>query len=338
MAPEGEEAADPRASFQLNVGNNVFPVSNPDDSHQSTPRASSHNARVNRFNQPPVAAGSDMLMDPIAQALAELKSGSGTNLPSKQASTRQPVDRYHGVKSPAPDMNPSDRPAGISADQRDRLLAQGRTPPPAYDLGGPSPAAGYHGRSQSSGLGVPQPAHTRKEMLDRSKQWGNGGSAQASPTRPVSRNGDGRRSPGPGVVPRAASPQPGYGGAPQMRARSPGPGMMQGQGAYQRAASPNPYANAGNRQRAHSNVRQGSGMEMQLSSQDVSKYGDNGSGRSRSQMGGQQARPQSSYGGDPYAGQQRSGSAGMKRERSKSMGPPPGRAPQVLYYGELFIP
>ncbi|KPI43902.1 Septation protein imp2 [Cyphellophora attinorum] len=338
-APEGEEPADPRASFQLNVGNNVFDVGNP-DSHQSTPRASSNNARLNRFNQPPAAAGSDMSMDPIARALADLKSNGGSNFPSKQASTREPVDRYHGVKSPAPDMNPSERPGGMTADQRAHLLAQGRTPPPAYDLGGPSPAAG-HARSQSSVLGVPQPAHTRKEMLDRSKQWGNGGSAQASPARPVSRNGDGRRSPGPGMVPRAASPQPGYGGAPQMRARSPGPGMMQQtQGAYQRAASPSPYANAGNRPHTQSSVRQGSGMEMQLSSQDVARYGDSGSGRSRAQMAQQQdqRRPQSSYGGDPYAGRQgggggsQSSSAGMRRERSKSMGPPPGRAPQVLYY------
>jgi hypothetical protein len=330
MAPDGEEAADPRASFQLNVGNNVFDVGNP-DSQQSTPRASSNNARLNRFNQPPVAPEGDLSMDPIAQALADLKSGANGNFPSKQASTRQPVDRYHGVRTPAPDIAPSDRPAGIV---NDRLLAHGRTPPPAYDLGGPTPASN-HARAQSSGLGVPPPAHTRKEMLDRSKQWSS--HAQAPPARPVSRNGDGRRSPGPGMLPRAASPQPGYSGAPPMRARSPGLGMMQqqgqGQGAYQRAASPNPYGS--NRPRAHSNVRQPSSMEMQLSSQDVAHYNDggSGSGRSRAQMG----RPQSSYGGDPYTGQQGGGSGGvgpnMRRERSKSMGPPPGRAPQVLYYG-----
>ena len=348
MTPDGEEPADPRASFQLNVGNNVFDVGNP-DSHQSTPRATSNNARVNRFNQPPVTSGSDLSMDPIAQALADLKSGAG-NFPSKQASTRQPVDRYHGVKSPAPDMNPSERPGGgLTADQRANLLAQGRTPPPAYDLGSPSGSTAKHARAQSAGLGVPQPAHTRKEMLDRSKQWSSTANVQSSPMRPMSRNGDGRRSPGPGMVPRATSPQPGY------RARSPGPGMMQqgqgpyqrsaspnpqSQGAYQRSASPNPYANGGNRPRTQSNVRQGSGMEIQLSSSDVAPYGDSGSGRSRTQMGGgQQQRPQSSYGGDPYAGQQGgAGNGGMRRERSKSMGPPAGRAPQVLYYGEFFNP
>jgi hypothetical protein len=330
MAPEGEEPADPRASFQLNVGNNVFDVGNP-DSHQSTPRASTNNVRQNRFNQPPAAAGSDLSMDPIAQALADLKSSAGTNFPSKQASTRQAVDRYHGVKSPAPDAAPNDRPSALSGEARERLHAQGRTPPPAYDLGGPiSSGPSNHARSQSSVLGVPQPAHTRREMLDRSKQWGSGPStAQNTPTRPVSRNGvaDGRRSPGPGMIPRAASPQPGYVNAPN-RARSPAPGMMQqqGQAPYQRAASPNPYANPGNRQRAQSNVRQGSGMEMQLSSQDVARYGDSGSGRSRAQM----ARPGSSY-GDYH---QQGGAVG--RTRSKSMGPPPGRAPQVLYYGECL--
>ncbi|ETN46201.1 uncharacterized protein HMPREF1541_00385 [Cyphellophora europaea CBS 101466] len=329
MAPEGEEPADPRASFQLNVGNNVFDVGNP-DSHQSTPRASS-NHRPGRFNQPPNPAGSDVSKDPIAQALADLKSSSNGGFPSKQASTRQAVDRYHGVKSPAPDFQPSDRP-GLSAEGRERLHAQGRTPPPAYDLGGPTPSAApsSHARSQSSVLGVPQPAHTRKEMLDRSKQWGSGPpTTQNTPSRPASRNAmaDGRRSPGPGMVPRAASPQPGYGGAPQMRARSPGPGMMQGQPqSYQRAASPNPYANAGSRQRAQSNVRQGSGMEMQLSSQDVARYGDGGSGRSRAQMN----RPGSSY-GDYHQPQ-----GNMGRTRSKSMGPPPGRAPQVLYYARAM--
>lgn len=320
MAPEGEEPADPRASFQLNVGNNVFDVGNP-DSHQSTPRASSNNARLNRFNQPPAAAGTDLSMDPIAQALADLKSSSNA-FPSKQASTRQPVDRYHGVKSPGPD-----------AEQRTALHNQGRTPPPAYDLGGPMPNQ-QHARTHSSVLGVPQPAHTRKEMLDRSKQWGAGPPTQQIPSRPVSRAGDGRRSPGPGgmQLPRAASPQPGYnGGAPQMRARSPGPGIMQqqGQGAYQRAASPNPYGGGG-RPRAQSNVRPG--MEMQLSSSDVARYGDQG-GSGRSRAGMQQQRPQSSFGGDPYQ-QQQGGGGSVRRERSKSMGPPPGRAPQVLYYGE----
>ena len=337
MAPEGEEPADPRASFQLNVGNNVFDVASP-DSHDTTPKASQNlgNARRGPFNSRPATA-SDFSMDPIAQALADLKSNNGNAaFPSKQASTRIHVDRYHGVASPAPDQNPQERPALMSAESRLKLEQQGRTPPPAYDTAPPArpvSSMGGHMRTQSA-LGVPQPAHTKREMMERTQTWGSqaqqgrgGMGSQSSPARPMSRNGmmgDGRRSPGPGMVPRAASPQPGYGG-PQMRARSPGPGMMQGQGGYQpRATSPNPYT--GPRQ-----VRHGSGMEMQLSSSDVSRYGDSGSGRSRGQMMGN-GRPQSSYGGDAYQGQQ--GGGNMRRERSKSMGPPPRGAPQPLHYGE----
>lgn len=340
MAPEGEEPADPRASFQLNVGNNVFDVASP-DSHQSTPRASSQlpSSRRGPFdNHQPTG---DLSMDPIAQALADLKSSSNASFPNKQASQRVHVDRYHGVKSPAPDQNPMDRPALMSAESRIKLEQAGRTPPPAYDTApSVSGGGGGHIRSQSA-LGVPQPAHTKREMMERTQTWGTqpnqprGMASHSSPARPASRNGmmDGRRSPGPNMMPRAASPQPGYGGQSAMRSRSPGPGMMNGQ--YQpRATSPNPYAAAG-RPRGQGQVRQGSGMEMQLSSQDVTRYGDSGSGRSRAQMG----RPQSSYGGDYAAGPGRmdsAGSGGMRRERSKSMGPGP-RAPQILHYGELSL-
>jgi hypothetical protein len=321
MAPEGEEPADPRASFQLNVGSNVFDVASP-DSHQSTPRASAQApSRGAPFN---ARHTTDLSMDPIAQALADLKSNS---IPNKQPSHRVHVDRYHGVQTPAPDHQPAERPALMSAESRIKLEQAGRTPPPAYDTA-PIDSAG-HTRSQSA-LGVPQPAHTKREMMERTQTWGNQpqnrGMAASSPARPMSRNGmgDGRRSPGPNMM-RATSPQPGYSG-PAMRARSPGPGM---QGQYQpRATSPNPYAAAG-RPQGQSRVRQGSGMEMQLSSQDVARYGDSGSGRSRAQMG----RPQSSYGGGPGMGRMDSGGSGqVRRERSKSMGP--ARGPQVLHYGK----
>ena len=345
IAPEGEEPADPRASFQLNVGNNVFDVASP-DSHDTTPKASQNlgNARRGPFSNRPTPSG-NLSMDPIAQALADLKSNNNnSSLPSKQASQRIHIDSYHGVRSPAPDQNPQQRPALMTADSRVRLEQQGRTPPPAYDTAPPvRPASSMggqgHARTQSA-LGVPQPAHTKREMIDRTQNWGHqaqqqgrgGPGSQSSPARPVSRNGmmgDGRRSPGPGMIPRAASPQPGYGG-PQMRARSPGPGMMQGQGGYQpRATSPNPYAGGQGRPRPQSQVRQGSGMEMQLSSQDMARYGDNGSGRSRAQMG----RPQSSYGGDLCQGQQQ-GVGDVRRERSKSMGPAPKGAPQPLHFGK----
>ena len=368
MAPEGEEPADPRANFQMNIGNNVFDVANPDSqSHQSTPKASHINARRGPFSPPAASAGGDdMSLDPIARALADLKqSSSGAMGMAKQASLRQPVDRYHGVATPTPDAAPASRPNIISAVTADRLAAQRGTPPPAYDGG------------RASALGVPQPAFTSREMRNRTENWGSGsvasgrGSQQAA-TRPGTR--DGRRSPGPGMVPRAASPQPQNRGMvpraaspnpqargmppraaspnpqargmppraaspnPQFyhqatRARSPAPDMMRQQGppnGQYRAASPNPYG--GGRPRGHSQApptnRQGSGMEMQLASSDVQRYDAGGSGRSRQGM----VRPSSAYGGDSN-GMDR-GRGDLRRERSKSM----AAVPHVLHYGKSYPP
>ncbi|OAG40443.1 hypothetical protein AYO21_05343 [Fonsecaea monophora] len=331
MAPEGEEAADPRASFQLSVGNNVFDVASPDGAQDSTPKASTANRR-SQFMPPPSVAGNELMHDPIAQALADLKLTAGASTAmAKQSSTRVAVDRYHGVTTPAPDQEPATRPGVLSAESQARLAAQRGTPPPAYDTAGPASMAG--GRTQSA-LGVPQPAHTKREMLNRTETWGTrGGPPQAQPSRPGTR--DGRRSPGPGmmraaspqpqplsqhpprarspapgVIPRAVSPQPqqaqryqprSRSPAPPMapRAASPNPAMMPGgrPGAQQyRAASPNPYG--GSRGQGS---RQSTGMEMQLSNQDPGRYdGSGGSGRSRQGM----MRPNSSFGGDRYAQQQ----------------------------------
>ena len=389
VAPEGEEAADPRASFQLNVGNNVFDVASP-DSHQSTPKASATSNRRSQF-LPPSSIGDDM-HDPIARALAELKSSSGGTGMSKQASTRVAVDRYHGVATPAPDQEVAARPALLSAESQARIAAQRGTPPPAYDT--PS------GRAQSA-LGVPQPAHTKKEMLNRTQTWGTDSVASAPRAREQSRPGtrDGRRSPGPGMmraaspqpqqyqqrsrspapgmVPRAASPLPqqqyrsrspapgmqraaspqpqSYQANSNIRSRSPAPGMMlQNSGSHghsssqYRAASPNPYARQ-SRGQPNQAPRQGSGMEMQLSSQDVTRYDGSGSGRNRQNM-----RPNSSFGGDRYQQSQGQGYDGgrdprgrssgeieLRRERSKSLANIPIRgAPQqqpVLYYGKSLF-
>lgn len=244
-APEGEEPADPRANFQLNIGPNVLDVASPDEastSHQSTPRASVANARRGTY-APPNGVGSD---DPVAKALANLKQSSGGLDMSKRASLRQPVDAYHRVKTPAPDQKPSARPGLISAQTHDVFAAQRGTPPPAYE---------GSTRAQSA-LGVPQPAFTAKEMRTRTQTWGTSSSVSAPVQRPGSSMGrppsrDGRRSPAPGttgVVPRAASPQPSsavvrsrspapYGGMP-MRARSPVP--MQQPDAQMRPRSPLP--------------------------------------------------------------------------------------------------
>ncbi|EXJ83024.1 hypothetical protein A1O3_06841 [Capronia epimyces CBS 606.96] len=390
MAPECEDAADPRASFQLNVGNNVFDVASPDGQH-STPRASAVNRR-SQFLPPPSAAGDAMMHDPIAQALADLKqSSNGVTGMAKQSSMRVAVDRFHGVATPAPEQEPITRPDFVSADGQARMAAQRGTPPPAYESGG--------GRAQSA-LGVPQPAHTKKEMLNRTETWGTGpvpsnhrGSQQSRPgtrdgrrspgpgmiraasPQPPSQYQQRARSPAPGMVPRAASPQPqsryqrSRSPAPGMlpraaspqpinpftnspvRARSPGPAMMQQgsspqghTGSQLRSASPNPYA--GRQRYPNQGARQDSGMEMQLSSQDVARYDDprNGSGRGRQDM----ARPNSSFGGDAYQQPQGFGGRGsrhrggpdveLRRERSKSLAAMPYRPsqPQVLHYARAL--
>lgn len=255
-APEGEEPADPRASFQLNVGNNMFDVASPDS--QTTPKASR-----NGFGNSSTI-GDDLSMDPIAQALADLKSGStgGVGM-NKQATTRVQADRYHGVATPAPDAAAMGRPSMITAATSDKLAAQRGTPPPAYE--------GSRGGPAAPALGVPQPAFTSKEMRSRTENWGSGSAYGGSN---VSSNGRGSqqqnrsstsggtnmrsRSPGPSM-PRAASPQPMRARSPapgsDMRSRSPGPGMTGGQqGAHMRSRSPAPTMMSG-QQGAHMRSR-----------------------------------------------------------------------------------
>jgi hypothetical protein len=138
-----------------------------------------------------------------------------------------------------------------------------------------------------------------------------------------------------------------------MRARSPAPGMMHqnsgSQSSQYRAASPNPHARQ-SRGPPNQASRQGSGMEMQLSSQDVTRYDGSGSGRKRQNM-----RPTSSFGGDRYQqppgqgydnGRDARGRGSveieLRRERSKSLANIPFRpAPQQqapLYFGKAPFP
>ncbi len=223
LAPEGEEAPDPRANFQLNIGNNVFDVASPDGAQDTTPKASAASRRG--FLPPPSASAlsDDGMHDPIAQALASLKQSSGgaTGM-AKQASTRVAVDRYHGVATPRPEQEPLNRPGILSAESQARLAAQRGTPPPAYDTARAEPRPAQ--RAQTA-LGVPQPAHTKREMLNRTETWGSSqvNGSQPGASRPGTR--DGRRSPGPGMM-RAASPQPQGQYNQPPRARSPAPGMI----------------------------------------------------------------------------------------------------------------
>lgn len=74
--PSGSpEPVDPRASFQLNVGNNVFDVATPDQKNTAMQNIPLHSAAEE--------------LDPIAQALAELKGST------KASSSRVSADNYH---------------------------------------------------------------------------------------------------------------------------------------------------------------------------------------------------------------------------------------------------
>lgn len=185
------EPVDPRANFQLNVGNNVFDVASP-DTYRNKPNTSN-------------LASPTKELDPIAQALAELK-GLG-----KQSSVRMSADRYHGISTPAPGMGAASR------QNSDIAAAQCGTPPPSYN----DPPV--------KRLDLPQPAFTAKQMRQTTERYVGRNQDMYGSSRPGTRGG--------GDVPRATSPLP-------MRSTSPKPGyntpQNQGQGGYTRSVSPNP--------------------------------------------------------------------------------------------------
>ncbi|KAH9810050.1 septation protein imp2-like [Teratosphaeria destructans] len=202
-SPSPDPDVDPRADYQLGIGNNVFDVESPN-------------------KRKPTSKKADPELDPIAQALAELKGVT------KQASVRQPIDRHYGMSTPAPGTPAFDgrgTPAGAVPTPFASSGNRG-TPPPAYDT------------PPVSRLGAPQPAHTKREMQKTTAQFINqkrdmfNGPAQSA--RPGSAMARGQSSQG--QPPRASSPQP-------PRATSPRPGYQQG-GLPYRAASPNPYGGA----------------------------------------------------------------------------------------------
>ena len=206
------EPVDPRANFQLNVGNNVFDVASPD---------AQPNAAGNQSSQTQDA------LDPIAQALAELK-GVG-----KQSSARLSADRYHGIQTPAPSVTASSttpKHAGASPTRR-------TTPPPSYD-------------QPTRRLDAPQPAftsaqmkQTRQKYVDRKQNMFGDSAGTLSPVRTDAHArtqsrpgvGGGSNSYGGYDVPRAVSPIP-------QRGVSPRPEAYVGeQRQGYRSMSPNPY-------------------------------------------------------------------------------------------------
>ncbi|KAG9518880.1 hypothetical protein KCV07_g5186, partial [Aureobasidium melanogenum] len=212
------EPVDPRANFQLNIGNNVFDVATPDARKRSV------------ATEEPSGE-----LDPIAQALAELKGVT------KQASTRVSADRYAGIPTPAPGAGRAS-PSPLIANS-DARAAQRGTPPPSYD-------------QPMRRLGAPQPAFTSKQMQQTTASYitqkrdmfnappRNTPSQMGS--RPASRGGD------PNEMMRSASPAPLRTSSPAPpRATSPRPSTGYDrrsqpipQGQSYRSSSPNPYGGA----------------------------------------------------------------------------------------------
>jgi hypothetical protein len=323
------EPVDPRANFQLNVGNNVFDVASPDQ-------------RGNKNIRTPTAAQDEM--DPIAQALAELK-GVG-----KQASVRMSVDRYTGIATPAPGGAPPplSNPA-INGAHRG-------TPPPSYDS------------TPVKRLDAPQPAFTSAAMRQAtSKYTGQTQDMFGANSRPGTRDGHNvprATSPAP---PRATSPRPGMGMYPgnQHRSVSPNPfnpnGRPRGQTQsasnsptkrgsdqgyqpqqYSRHTSPNDIRRAASPQpqfARQERPQSSGGMEMQLAHNGMDKY-DGGShhGQGRPQ---QQARPMSYYGGGGGGGPPPSDMGGSQngRNRSKSVADGGGQYTRdgrpIIHFGKL---
>lgn len=202
------EPVDPRAKFQLNIGQNIFDVATPDK-----------RGKIAQIGVP----SADEPDDPLMKALADLKGIT------KQSSVRVSADQYAGTRS----INASPAPGStrhtnspLNLGKSAATIGMRGTPPPSYN-------------PPTSSLGAPPPAHTSKEMHQRTQKYINGtrdvfGSGSQ---RPDSSYGN-RSQPRPRTaqtfndIPRTASPLP-------MRSPSPRPGL-QGDQSIHRSSSPAP--------------------------------------------------------------------------------------------------
>ncbi|KAF1842072.1 uncharacterized protein K460DRAFT_420031 [Cucurbitaria berberidis CBS 394.84] len=168
------EPVDPRANFQLNVGNNVFDVASPDKKKQQKQQEPQDD------------------LDPIAQALEELRGVT------KESSLRVSADRYHGLATPLSPGTPAvgaNQPGGVPTPLANVAInaAKRGTPPPSYE------------QPPMSRLGAPKPAHTSRQMQKTTEMYVNQKVNMFSGrdnSRPPA------RSPTKQEPPRAASPAP----------------------------------------------------------------------------------------------------------------------------------
>ncbi|KAF5867255.1 hypothetical protein ETB97_000024 [Aspergillus alliaceus] len=293
------EPADPRANFQLNVGNNVFDVASPDkNASKKVPQA---------------AKNAEAELDPIARALADLK-GAG-----KQSATRVSADRYHGIATPVP-----------SAPGSSYSSASVATPPPAYNdssvkrLDAPQPAFTSAQMQKTTQKYTGQAQNMLRGSGNTSGLSGRN-SAQSQDV-PRARSPTPRRSASPQVSPRVdtrmsqysrgASPSPSTYQSSSMRSRfsqsptvsTPPPRPTDAAYSpheYPRRTSPKPMSRAVSPQpqfRQQTRPSSAGGMELQLSNQ-VDMYGGGNDGYSSRREAG---RPMSYY------------DAGSHRSRSRS--------------------
>ena len=246
---------DPRADYQLGIGNSVFDVASPD-------------SRKNVVSKKTINPG----LDPIAQALAELKGFS------KESSARQSADRHYGMPSPGPSTPAV--PAG-AVPTAFANTGNSAAPPPAYDR-------------PVSRLGAPQPAHTSREMQKTTERF-------VAQKRDMFNSGMPRPSSGMGRPQenvRAASSGPPRSASP--RAFPNGEQRQQQQMPY-RSASPNPYA-ASNPQRPR--VQSANPMKQQPSHSGQSSRGGSPGYQVPRAASPNPAynRPPSSRGSDPAGG------------------------------------
>ena len=251
------EPVDPRAKFQLNVGNNVFDVDSPDKKSTRPPMKGIVSPKKG--------------LDPIAAALEELK-GVG-----KQSSVRMSADRYAGVATPGPGSQAS---------------SQATDAPPSYDrLGAPQPAftsrqmkqttQQYVNKNQDM-FGTPR-GHTRMNDTPRATSPRPMRSASPQPGEYKGRENHG--------LPRSASPNP-YGGS---RTRQT-PNTSPSKGRYSQHNSPNELVRAPSPQPGNLRQERtypSGNMHMQLSNGPPQQRGGaGGRGRPVSYYGGGQSAGQ----------------------------------------------
>ena len=206
------EPTDPNTRYQLNVGNNVFDVSNP-------------HSRGGPIHQ----AEDQDETDPIAKALADLKRLS------KDGSTRMSADRYHGLATPAPGASSSSSSQNATPRARPNPMpdrTRPEAPPPSYN------------QAPVSRLGAPQPAFTSRQMQQTTQKYVDQKQSMfSSPPQYGSYDTTQRQSPQrpqpQQQTHRATSPAPHRSTSPRPAAYADRPP----QGNLPRAASPNPYLN-----------------------------------------------------------------------------------------------